>query len=305
MDEVALIIIYNHQYNSNIEILEKLYNGRFTNIYHIVPFYTGDESNVIPVYENSYYFQGYVAQAFKSFYKSTYKHYFFVADDLLLHPQINQDNYREYFKVDDTTCFIPGFSNLHDVQGPRPWHRVADAFYWNIKQVGVEATSFWPDNETSRKAFKKFNLDLKPLKFSQIWPTPQSLGDWFSMPKKHLIRYLKNRLLNQQHQLAYPLVAAYSDIFIVSADAIASFVNYCGVTAVTRLFVEVGLPTSMVLAADKIITENDLPLKGRTLWTPADFKFLEPYNQNLNNLLQNFPEQTLYIHPIKLSKWNQ
>lgn len=305
MSEVALIIIYNHQYNKNIEILEKLYEGRFTDIYHLVPFYSGNKSNVIPVYENSYYFQGYVAQGFKDFQKPSYKHYFFVADDLLLHPDINQNNYKQYFSLGDDTCFIPGFSNLHDVEGPRPWHRVADAFHWNLKVAGVEAANFWPDAQTVQQAFKKFNLDIKPLKFSQIWPTPASAGDWLRMPKKHLLRYVKNRALKQRHHLPYPVVAAYSDIFIVSADAISAFVNYCGVTAVTKLFVEVGLPTAMVLSANKITTEDDLPVKGRVLWVADDFKFLDRYNQNFSALLSDFPEHTLYIHPIKLSKWHQ
>ena len=62
MTKVALIIIYNHQYIKNIEITERIYNGKFSNIYHLVPFYHGVRSNVIPVYDNSHYFQGYVAQ---------------------------------------------------------------------------------------------------------------------------------------------------------------------------------------------------------------------------------------------------
>ena len=48
MNRVALIIIYNHQYNKNIDILERIYNGRFSNIYHLVPFYNGEKQNVIP-----------------------------------------------------------------------------------------------------------------------------------------------------------------------------------------------------------------------------------------------------------------
>src|SRR4030042_4685799 len=99
MDKVALIIIYNHQYNKNIEILEKIYKDRFCNIYHLVPFYNGEKSNVIPVYENSHYFQGYIAQGFKIFYKKDYAHYIFIADDLILNPVINEKNYAIHFKL--------------------------------------------------------------------------------------------------------------------------------------------------------------------------------------------------------------
>lgn len=81
--KVALIIIYNHRYDKNIEVLENLYKTRFSNIYHLIPFYDGDKENVIAVYENSYRFQGYISQAFRTFYKDMYDHYFFVADDLM------------------------------------------------------------------------------------------------------------------------------------------------------------------------------------------------------------------------------
>jgi len=57
--KAALILIYNHRYDKNIEILEKIYSKRFSVIFHLVPFYDGNRDNVIPVYENSYYFEGY------------------------------------------------------------------------------------------------------------------------------------------------------------------------------------------------------------------------------------------------------
>lgn len=77
MSEVALIVIYNHQYNKNIDSVEKIYKGRFSNIYHLMPFYEGDKANVIPVCENSFYFQGYISQGYNTFFKEKYAHYFF------------------------------------------------------------------------------------------------------------------------------------------------------------------------------------------------------------------------------------
>ena len=57
MEKVALIIIYNHKFDQNIDVLEKLYQGSFSHVYHLVPFYTGKKVNVISIYENSRYFQ--------------------------------------------------------------------------------------------------------------------------------------------------------------------------------------------------------------------------------------------------------
>jgi len=110
---VALIIIYNHQYNKNIEILEQIYKGRFSNIYHLVPFYNGEKPNVIAVYENSFYFHGYVAQGFKSYFRKDYAHYFFIADDLILNPIIDETNYTLYLNLNSNSCFLPNFIILH------------------------------------------------------------------------------------------------------------------------------------------------------------------------------------------------
>src|SRR5690348_16209399 len=116
MSKVALIIIYNHQYNKNIEIVERIYKNKFSNIYHLVPFYRGEKSNVIAVYQSSYYFHGYVSQGLKSFFKKEYSHYFFIADDMILNPMINEDNYREYLHLSDHSCFIPRLSTIDEAQ---------------------------------------------------------------------------------------------------------------------------------------------------------------------------------------------
>jgi hypothetical protein len=303
MSKVALIIIYNHQYNNNIAVLEKIYHNRFTNIYHLVPFYTGDLPNVISVYENSFYFQGYVTQGLSSFFDNQYDHYFFVADDLLLNPEINENNYTHFFKLKASTCFVPELISLHETDLNKRWERVADGFNYNIELDGVEAKNFLPDYNTALATFNKFGLSVGPLNFRQIWDAPKSLKNWFTMPRREVLRYLKNLIVKQQHRLRYPVVGGYSDVFIISADTIKQFSHYCGITAVTKLFVEVGLPTSLVLSAKEIVTEKDLNLKGFPLWTPQDYTILDKYNNNLNDLLNNFPDNLLYIHPIKLSKW--
>jgi hypothetical protein len=303
MSEVVLIIIYNHQYNKNIEILEQIYKDRFSNIFHLVPFYTGEKKNVIPVYECSYYFQGYVSQGFKSYFKEEYKHYFFVADDLILNPIINEINYTQHFKLNPNTSFIPGFGTLHEVKDF--WPRVGEAFLWNINFSGVEAKDELPDYTAALQLFAKFGLEIKPLKYLQIFKK-QKFPSQFKI-KKILYYFLwkrrqfKNR--NKEYHLSYPLVGSYSDIFVVSSDSIKQFSHYCGVFASTRLFVEVAVPTSLVLSAEEIITEKDLKLQGEALWTKEQYKILDKYDGELDLLLNDFPENLLYLHPIKLSKW--
>lgn len=314
MNKVALIIIYNHKFDRNIDILENIYKDRFSNIYHLVPFYTGDKSNVISVYENSHYFQGYVAQGFKSYFKEEFEHYFFIGDDLIINPIINEDNYAEHLKLKANTCFLPGFISLHDKKSL--WGRVQDAFKFNIGLSGVEIKNELPTYDDAMLAFNKLGLELKPISFDLINRKPNSLVAFAKKivkDKTYVFKYLKNKNYN----LPYPMVGSYSDIFVVSSDSIKLFAHYCGVFAATNLFVEIGLPTAMVLSAKEIVTEKKLQLQGKALWPDGyvrmdgsseyakdDFKELEEYNFNLKKLLENFPENYLYLHPVKLSKWN-
>jgi hypothetical protein len=318
MLKVALVIIYNHPYTENIEILENIYGKQFSNIYHLVPFYNGEKSNVIPVYESSYYFHGYIAQGFKFFFKDDFDHYFFIADDLLLNPVINENNYAEHLKLKKNTCFLPGFITLHD--RVRFWYRVNDAFSYRINLPGVEASSQLPDYDVALKIFKNFGLEIKPLKFNQIWETPTSMNALclkIIQDRLYIIRYMVSKFFKRQYHLPYPLVGGYSDIFVVSSDALKQFCHYCGIFAVTKLFVEVALPTSLVLSAKEIVTEKDLNLQGKALWpdgwgrlngddVPAkgDYKELGKYNFQLRSLLKDFPAHYLYLHPVKLSTWD-
>ena len=304
MNKVVLIIIYNHQYNKNIDILENIYRSRFSNIYHLVPFYNGEKQNVIPVYEGSYYFQGYISQGFKSYFKEEYTHYFFVADDLLLNPIINENNYAEHLKLNTNTCFIPGFITLHERKDQ--WTRLGDAFRWNINFSGVEAKNQLPDYETALLKFKKFDLAIKPLSFNQIWQKPtsiKSLGNRVSENCIYVYRYFKNKIKKKSYPLSYPMVGGYSDIFVVSSDAVKEFCHFCGVFAATELFVEIALPTSLALSAKEIVTEKDLKLHGKALWTEEELKELDKYEWSLKKFLAEFPSNYLYVHPVKLSKW--
>jgi hypothetical protein len=305
MSKIALVIIYNHQYNKNIDILERIYQGRFSNIFHLVPFYQGDKENVIAVYDASLYFQGYIAQGLKSYFDESFSHYFFVADDMIINPIINENNVTDVLKLKKDTSFIPGVFSLGSSKGY--WPRIGEAFRWRLKPRGVEASSFIPSYEEAVAKLKKYDLQVEPLRFDQIWRVPRNNKEWkktLSKDKTFLFRYLKNKILPKQYHLSYPLVGSYADIFVVSGTEIKTFCHFCGIFSATRLFVEVALPTALVLAAKEITQEKDIELRGKPLWTKEEYAELEPYNGSLKNLMNDFPKGYLYLHPIKLSKWN-
>ncbi|MBB1284677.1 hypothetical protein HRH25_09865 [Flavisolibacter sp. BT320] len=269
-----------------------------------MPFYSGEQENVIPVYCSSIYFQGYVAQGYKSFFKKEFSHYFFIADDLILNPLINEKNYRQYLKLGASTCFIPRLSAL--AENRKFWPVNFHALLYEVESPGVEAKSQIPSYAEALELLQRHGLENKPLTVNQVWKKPESVKEWWNTVKRdhrYLGRALRAKLGKDEKHPAYPLVRSYSDIFVVSADAIKKFAHYCGVMAATRLFVELAIPTSMVFAAKEIVTEKDLELQGSALWTEEDFTLLNKYQNNLHSLLEDFPEGRLYIHPVKLSQW--
>lgn len=88
--KVALLVVYNHRYDKNIARVRELYAKRFSHIYHIMPFYDGYEQDVIPVYESSYCFSGYLSQAYTHIGDKGFTHFLVVADDMILNPVINE-----------------------------------------------------------------------------------------------------------------------------------------------------------------------------------------------------------------------
>lgn len=294
---VALIIIFNHRYDGNIEKLEFIYSGRFQNRYYLVPFYDGNRSNVIPVYGNSYYFQGYIAQGYKLFFKEEFSHYLFIADDLILNPVINEDNFMDHLKLNENSCFIPELLSLHheDSECKRLY---ASGFI--LKKWGMEALNEIPSYEDAAVAFSRYSLNIQPLKESQI-PEKGSLYKKFKAIVKFILRRQKS--LDKRYELSYPLVNAFSDIIVITKNSIERFSHYCGMLAASELFVELAIPTAMVLSAEAITIEGDLNLHGKFLHTEEQLKELDRFNFNITDLISDFPDGYLYLHPVKLSKW--
>ena len=131
-------------------IINHIYGDRFSHIYHLMPFYqrSGDkkeEQNIISVYDNSVYFQGYVAQGFQHYYQEDAPHYIFIADDLMLDPLINENNYTDYFNLSENSGFIDQFGYLGNPFGylgkpftSRRWPHAALGYEFNWDIPGLE-----------------------------------------------------------------------------------------------------------------------------------------------------------------------
>lgn len=286
--KTALLVIYNHRFDKNIGRIRELYAGRFSHVYHIMPFYDGNENDVIPVYESSYCFSGYISQAYTHLKHLGFTHFFVVADDMILNPSLNEHSIWEQMGIDYSDSYIDEIVCFQN-GGKRWWRRIIDALDYTPDQLGVELKGILPSKEEAQRRFDFHKLPYTPI------------------PRKELLRNPRRKdfvkMLTRSCELKYPLVRAYSDILLIPADVMPKFANYCGAFASTRLFVEMAIPTALILSADNIKLGNDVKLKPGAMWFEQDFKILEGYNNSLEKLFREFPEGKLYLHPIKLSKW--
>lgn len=286
--KIALLVIYNHRFDKNIGRIRELYAGRFSHVYHIMPFYDGNENDVIPVYESSYCFSGYISQAYTHLKHLGFTHFFVVADDMILNPSLNEHSIWEQMGIDYSDSYIDEIVCFQN-GGKRWWRRIIDALDYTPDQLGVELKGILPSKEEAQRRFDFHKLPYTPI------------------PRKELLRNPRRKdfvkMLTRSCELKYPLVRAYSDILLIPADVMPKFANYCGAFASTRLFVEMAIPTALILSADNIKLGNDVKLKPGAMWFEQDFKILEGYNNSLEKLFREFPEGKLYLHPIKLSKW--
>jgi hypothetical protein len=300
---VCLVIVFNHRYDDNFEKLEALYQEKFDEILFLVPFYRGNKRNVIPVYESSSRFQGYVAQAYEKLKMASCSHYIFIGDDLLINPRINSANVLNELKIGLNTGYIKSATPLSDV--PYSWTRLAPA-------LGVffrpnHYVNYSKELPIYADAFKKLNnhgMLFKPVKVDSLVPNKNVASDSGYNDAIAAITYMVN-LGIKKFNLPYPLVMGYSDFFVLPKVSLDNFVHLCGVFAAMDLFVEVAIPTALLLSLESITFESNTTWKGTEIWGGLEnvVKIGEKHQFNLDKLLESFGPSQLYIHPVKLSKW--
>lgn len=301
--KIALLIVYNHRYDKNIPVIEAVYKNRFRYIYHLMPFYDGEEENVIPVYEASGKFQSYIAQAYQKIKDKNFTHYFIVADDAFLNPGLTENNLFEKMGLNENDCFITNLFELH-LQKKNEY-----PLSYTIHKPGAEVKNILPDYSEAVTSFNRYGLKTSKIKVSLI--IKFLLNSFFSIIRSIICFKFKETkiwtksfltevyFLFNRRNLKYPLIWGYSDVLIVTKDIMPKFCTYCGAFAATGLFVEYAIPTALVLStSDNLVLEKNIKLKGL-----LTLEYNEKCSFKLSELKKKFPENTLFIHPIKLSKW--
>ncbi|MEI9863098.1 MAG: hypothetical protein WDN00_00775 [Limisphaerales bacterium] len=64
------------------------------------------------------------------------------------------------------------------------------------------------------------------------------------------------------------------------------------------------MPTALALSCKKIICEKDTKWKGIEYWAREIDDFGRSRDYSIKKLYEGFTPEQLYVHPVKLSKWN-
>lgn len=299
--EVSLIVVFNHRYDENIEKLKKLYADRFKDIFYLVPFYDGDKNNVIPVYERPRCFQGFFAQAFRKFFDNKYSHYVFIADDLILNQSINSENILKELNLKNGSGYIKSLTALPDV--PMGWTPLLPVMIAINRHFDIEYRKQLPGVEMALDLFLKNNLEMG---LSDLRPPISTLYCLARAPIHYLLSTLRKKSkLGSLWPMPYPLAMGYSDLVIVPSSGIKNFCHFCGMFAIMDIFVEVAIPTALILSCERIITETETVWEGTEIWNQDGIKRTEETcHFDLKTLYEKFKKNQLYLHPVKLSKWS-
>lgn len=297
---VTLVVIFNHKFNKNIPILRELYGERFRKIRFLVPFYEGNDDDVIPVCDSSYQFQGYITQAYKTLKDDDASHFLFIGDDLILAPFLNENNILDYLGVGEKDAYIESITSLKktDYWYYSRFQSVHDAFH----QVAVNYKNEIPNLQFFEKKALEFGIGEYKI-------------DRHVKCKKYGWKHVRlnvNRIFNtivNPIEIEYPLATGYSDFFVLPSEKLKEFSRLSGVFAAMRLFVETAIPTALMLTMDKqtLKTQKDAKLYTKKLWwhTETARKFEEDCQYKVSNMDEFWPEKYAYLHPIKLSRWEK
>lgn len=320
MKKTGLVVLYNHNYEKNIPIIRSLYEKRFSSIIQLMPFYRGNDRDVVRVHGNSFQFHGYIAQAREHMQQMDCEDYLIIGDDLLLNPEIGEDNVHEHLNVPAGAFYIDGLVNI---SSGKCYRATAEAHRFDPSSAGLDGTvnALVPSYEEALVKLRAQELlDSEKLSrytpFYPLWMKPVHKHAYanykiFKARVFHFLRMLRYKLFPEK--MAYPCVFGYSDIVLVPKARLDEWCGYLEVFASWRMFVELAIPTSLMLLPGATVCFAS-KLKPGNLWYPQNpghfdrieklIKTLtESSGGNRENLELCFPGDYLYLHPVKLSQF--
>ena len=297
MSKICLSFIFNHQYEKNIPKLREIYGDRFSTIRYLSPFSTyNDDQEVIPVYETSINFQGYIAQSFK-FLPNDCDYYIFCADDLLLNPDFNENNIIDRLDCKKTS-YIKYLNPIWEHS--YAWHKFEECNNYPNIGCNIDYQSLIPSRGELLDKYKKFGIEYRNINFENFRGIYEKIITWERIWSG--LQYLiKTKFKRYVH---LPLIEGYSDFILVPSQSLKRFCHYCGIFSAMNIWVDAAIATALVLSSEKIRTEKDHSYKGTEIWNEDELVLKTASSKNkLDQITKLFDKDEFYIHPIKLSKF--
>lgn len=296
--KTGLVFIFNHRYEKNLYKLRRIYGDRFSEMRFLMPFYLGGERDVIPVYDSSYYFQGFVSQAYERLMEMDVDYFLFIADDLMVHPGLDEWNTAEKLGLSrGKEAFYFGLSELNQ-RGGFGWAHMKDSSQ-PFMSPGMAWRGELPAKEDAFALFREFTGREYPREYGD------ELFQGCGCSKEEREYFFKSN--GDTWDVPYPMARGYSDIFAVKKTSLGKTAHMFGIFAAMNMFVEIAVPTAIVLTVKKknvsFVESSESGYEIIPWGEDGRLKIEKEYGNDLNRLLSRFPEQCLCIHPVKLSGW--
>jgi hypothetical protein len=301
----CLVVIFNHAYPDNIPTLRRLYGRRFSRIVFLLPNRRVSDPACFTAYRGSYAFHGLVADAREFLLAQDADTYVFAADDLVLNPALADDTVADSLRLGEHDGFAPEFKLLAgrrhvDAAGRLgqespgrdwPWtRRVLSRLDSRHPMLGSGVEGYLaelPDRETALRKFRQYGEPLLSLEMPPgLRRGVRRLLSWLDRPTVHT--------------LPLPLAYGISDLFAVRRSRLDRLAHYLGVLAALDLFVEVAVPTALILATERVITAGQVGWQFS--WAPSSWNSVEYTFRSLPDLEARYPTSQLFVHPVKLSQ---
>ena len=302
--KVGICFIFNHPFPGQIPIIKKLYEGRFSKMLFLVPYFEDDEDeDVYTVYHGAFSFDAMVVDA-RHRIKEKFKdcsHLLFVHNDLLISGRFNETTTADILNLANGP-FIAHMSKLGGTAFdwvwkstlPHKWRFPMDQF---LGTGAEKAREYFPTRASIDYYCKLAGFDAAP---SQLARDDERVKERYQNQFIHEQIYT-----NPQHtgesgafDLEYPLFVGYSDIFAVPMDDFDKWVRNLGVLSSMRVFPEIAIPTSLVWSFGPVSTQGKLGLKTAILWQDRHL------TDDINWVIEKFDEGLDYIHPVKYEQYD-
>ena len=160
------------------------------------------------------------------------------------------------------------------------------------------------------KKFEEFFQKKYPENYTKDFfgdpnePGGNLIGSWNNADGFYNVakRFLIFENINSYH-IPYPMARGMSDIFCIDKKSLFEFSRLCGIFSAMNLFVEIAIPTAVVLMfrRDEVIFFPDEGISF--LWNEERTKLEDFYNHDFNRLYKEWDSSKFFVHPIKLSRW--